>query len=164
MAGEIGHLTVEPGGRPCGCGGHGHLEAYAGRAGIERELHRLGAQGVQSPLIRQAADGPIKSRHLHDAVHRGDPVAETLLQQAADALAQGIGNVAMIADIDRVVMGGGVVDKFGESFLDRVRASSAFGGFGSSVCELQLAHRLDDAGAVGAAILAADALEAPRHH
>ena len=36
MAAEIGHVTVVPGGRPCGCGGQGHLETYAGRAGIDR--------------------------------------------------------------------------------------------------------------------------------
>ncbi len=35
MAGEVGHITVIDDGRVCGCGERGHLEAYAGRAGIE---------------------------------------------------------------------------------------------------------------------------------
>ena len=44
IAGEIGHLTVVPDGRPCGCGGRGHLEAYAGRAGIERRAREIASQ------------------------------------------------------------------------------------------------------------------------
>ena len=51
---------------------------------------------------------------------------------------------------------GGVVDKFGQWFVDQVVASESFGGFGPSICELRLAERLDDAGVVGAALLAAD--------
>jgi glucokinase len=156
MVGEIGHLTVEPGGRLCGCGALGHLEAYAGRAGIEREVHRRGEAGAVSMLVTQATVGPIKSRHLWKAVEQGDELAIELMSGAAGALAQSIGNVATLLDLQRIVLGGGVVDKFGSWFLDQVRSSPSFGGFGSSICELRLAERLDDAGVVGAAMLAAD--------
>lgn len=156
MVGEIGHLTVRPGGRPCGCGGFGHLETYAGRAGIEREARRLGEQGVRSMLVDQAMLGPIKSRHLAAAIAQEDEVAIAMLVEAADALAQGIGNIATVLDIQRVVLGGGVVDKFGSGLLDQITASPNFGGFGSSVCEVRMAERIDDAGVVGAAMLAAD--------
>lgn len=156
MAGEIGHITVEPGGRPCGCGGFGHLEAYAGKAGIEREIRARGASGVSSMLVRQVADGPIKSRHLAKAIDADDELANELLTDAAGALAQGIGNVATMVDLQRIVLGGGIIDKFGQWMLDKILASDHFGGFGSSVCELRLAERLDDAGVVGAAMLADD--------
>jgi|GEM_PF-4394222 len=39
---EVGHATVVPGGRPCGCGGAGHWEAYCGGANVPayaRDLH-----------------------------------------------------------------------------------------------------------------------------
>lgn len=156
MAGEIGHITVRPGGRPCGCGGSGHLEAYAGKAGLEREIRARGAAGVSSMLVRQAADGPIKSRHLAKAIDDDDELAHELMNDAADALAQGIGNVASMIDLQRIVLGGGIVDKFGDWFLEKIVASESFGGFGSTVCELRLAERLDDAGVVGAAMLAGD--------
>ena len=39
-AGGIGHLVVEPEGRPCVCGGHGCLEAYCSRLSIEEETGR----------------------------------------------------------------------------------------------------------------------------
>lgn len=159
MAGEIGHLTVFPGGRVCGCGRRGHLEAYAGRAGIEREARRRADAGERNLLVDLANKGTIKSRHLERALQEGDSVAEELLAGAVSALAIAIGNVTTMLDLQCVVFGGGVVHKLGQDFIDQIEASPDVGGFGSS-CELKLAKHLDDAGVVGAAILAADALGA----
>ena len=156
MVGEIGHLTVEAGGRICGCGGRGHLEAYAGRAGIDRRARELAAGGRSSLLVDLAGSSAIKSRHLSRALDEGDDVARELVSEAVDALALTIGNTATLLDLERVVLGGGVVDKLGQPFVDRIAESATFGGFGSDMCELKLAERLDDAGVAGAAILAAD--------
>jgi glucokinase len=158
LAGEIGHVTVVPGGRACGCGGRGHLETYAGRAGIDREVRRRVAGGATELLDELAGSGPIKSRHLAAALEAGDDTVEELLAEAADALALVIGNTAALLDLELVVLGGGVVDKLGEPFLDRVRTSADFGGFGPATVELVAAHRIDDGGAVGAAVMAADRL------
>ncbi len=156
LAGEIGHVTVRPGGRRCGCGGDGHLEAYAGRAGIERRARELAAAGRPTRLVEWAGAGSIKSRHLARALDEGDEVAVELIAEAIDALAVAIGNAVALLDLDRVVLGGGVVDKLGQPFVDRIARSASFGGLGPELCELRLAGRLDDAGVVGAAILAAD--------
>lgn len=158
MTGEIGHVTVEPDGRPCGCGGLGHLEAYAGRAGIEAEVRRRTAAGQDELLVDLAQDGAIKSRHLAKGLEAADTTTIELLAGAADALALVIGNAGALLDLPRVVLGGGVVDKLGEPFLDDIRRSKNFGGFGSSTLEVVAAERLDDAGAIGAAIIAADRL------
>lgn len=157
MVGEIGHVTVEPGGRMCGCGGRGHLEAYAGRAGMDREARRRHERSPE-PLVELAGDGTIRSRHLARGLADGDPLTVELMAEAADALALAIGNAATLLDLPRVVLGGGVVDKLGEPFLDQIRASDRFGGLGADLVELVLADRLDDAGAVGAAMVAADRL------
>ena len=37
-AGEIGHLVIDANGRLCGCGGRGHLEAYASRTAITKAI------------------------------------------------------------------------------------------------------------------------------
>lgn len=153
MAAEIGHLTVHPGGRECGCGGLGHLEAYAGRAGIEAEARRRAESGEPNLLASYADTGLMKSRHIERALAENDAVAVELLAQAADALAIAIGNVSTMLDLSLVVLGGGVVDKLGQAFLDQIEGSAFFGGFGPQVCELVLAARLDDAGALGAALL-----------
>lgn len=157
MAGEIGHFTTHPGGRMCGCGQRGHMEAYAGRAGIEAEARRRHAAGYNSELINLAGAGPIRSSFIARAIHDHDPVTLELIEQAVEALAMAIGSMATMLDLPLVVLGGGVVDRLGQDFLDRIHSSPAFGGFGPHVCELRLARRLDDAGVIGAAILAADA-------
>jgi glucokinase len=158
MAGELGHLTVVDHGRVCGCGHRGHLEAYAGRAGMEREARRLHASGRPNKLVELAGDRPARSRHLSDALAAGDEIAHELLDQAVMALAIGIGNAATLLDLSRVVLGGGVIDKLGQPFLDQISGSLSFGGFGPTVCDLAMAKRLEDAGVVGAALLAADRL------
>lgn len=158
MTGEIGHVTVVPNGRPCGCGGFGHLESYAGRAGIEAEVRRRAAAGSDELLADLAQKGAIKSRHLAKGIEAEDPTTIELLAEAADALALVIGNAGALLDLPRVVLGGGVVDKLGEPFLDQIRQSSRFGGFGQETMEVVAAERLDDAGAIGAAVIAADRL------
>ncbi|MGI9595756.1 MAG: ROK family protein [Acidimicrobiales bacterium] len=160
MVGEIGHVTVKPGGRPCGCGGFGHLESYAGRAGIDREAKRRAAAGSAELLVELAGDGPIKSRHLARGIEENDPTTIELMAEAADALALALGNAAVLLDLPKVVLGGGVVDKLGQPFIDQIIGSADFGGFGPDFVQLVAAERIDDAGAVGAAVLAADRLTA----
>ena len=156
MVGEIGHVTVATGGALCGCGGLGHLEAYAGRAGIERRARERAATGQRSRLVDLAGTGTIKARHIARALDEGDEVMLELMADAVDALALVIGNTATLLDLRHVVLGGGVVDKLGQPFVDQIVSSPSFGGLGPELCELRLAQRLDDAGVAGAAILAAD--------
>lgn len=158
LVGELGHMLVEPEGRPCGCGAAGHLETYAGRAGMVAEARRRAADGSPNFLVDLVGDGVIKSRHLAAGLEAEDPLTTELVAQAADALAQVIGNAATFLDLPLVVIGGGLADRLGQRFLDQISASPRFGGFGPGVARLTLAQRLDDAGAVGAALLALDSL------
>lgn len=158
LVGEIGHVTVTPGGPQCGCGGRGHLEAYAGRSGMEQRAREAAEAGRANLLAEWAGTGSIKSKHLAKALDEGDEVARRIVDDAIDALALVIGNTATLLDLRRVVLGGGVVDKLGQAFLDRIAASPHFGGVGPDICELRLARRLNDAGVVGAAFLAIDNL------
>jgi predicted NBD/HSP70 family sugar kinase len=120
------------------------------------EVRRLVAEGSNELLAELAQGGAVKSKHLLIGWERGDDTTRRLIGEAADALAMVVGNTAALLDLRRVVLGGGVVDKLGSEFLDLVRASDHFGGFGPEHVDVIEAHRLDDAGAVGAAIIAAD--------
>lgn len=154
MAGEIGHLTVRAGGEPCGCGRPGHLEAYAGRAGLERRARERHGTGRPTLLVDLAGDAPMKSKVFAKAAAAGDEVTLELLADAADVLAIALGNVAALLDVHRFVVGGGLGERLGEPFLEQVRSSTDFGGFGPASVELRMAERLEDAGVVGAALLA----------
>ena len=59
-AGEIGHLVVAAGGRFCGCGGRGHLEAYASRTAITKVLQAELHRGRTSSL-RESPTPPTKT-------------------------------------------------------------------------------------------------------
>ncbi len=157
LAGEFGHLTVVENGRPCGCGGYGHVESYAGKAGIEAEARRRHAD-EPNHLIGLAQEGRIKSRHLAAALEAGDETTIALIDDAARALGSAIGSLATVVDLPLVVLGGGIIDRLGDAFVDQIRGHLDLGGFGADTVELVLAERLDDAGAVGAAALAADVL------
>lgn len=156
LAGEIGHVVVRPGpgGRRCACGGRGHVEAYAGRAGMEAEARRLQGAGRPSALVDLAGGGRMKSSVFAKALDRGDEVAGELMAEAVEAVAIAVATTVMLVDVAIVVVGGGVADKLGSALVDRI-ASAAAALLGEDLAVPVVPARLgDDAGVIGAAHLA----------
>src|SRR3712207_4837443 len=91
-AGEIGHLVVDSGGRLCGCGGRGHVEAYASRTAITYSLMGDLKRGRKSVLRELAPElstsamwpesGAVRSGVLADAIEKGD---ELVLETTGEA-------------------------------------------------------------------------------
>ena len=156
LAGEIGHVVVKAGGRPCGCGGRGHLEAYAGRAGMERRARELEAKGQDTALVELAKAKRMTSSVWAKALAAGDQVAITLIDEAVGALGRAIAGAVLLLDIELVVIGGGLADRLGPAFVGRIEQaarSELFGG-GASPVRIVPAELGDRAGAIGAALLA----------
>ncbi|QCN99555.1 ROK family transcriptional regulator (plasmid) [Azospirillum argentinense] len=93
FAGEIGHLTVVPGGRPCGCGKRGCLETYVSETSI---LAQAGERGRALPDLWAAAA----------AARDGDPVVRTLLEESGSHLGFALSHLVNLANPDLVVLGG----------------------------------------------------------
>src|SRR5262245_18938888 len=92
-AGEIGHVTVKPGGRRCGCGRKGCVEAYAGRASMERRARRLVKRGHETDLfeiMRKHGRNRLTSGVYARALEHGDRMAKHLIADATWALGVGI--------------------------------------------------------------------------
>ena len=107
MAGEIGHLVVNPGGEPCGCGNRGCLEAEAaGPAWRKKALRRLdnGASGFLVGIPRETVD----ARAIADGARAGDELCLEVVSEAAAMLARGIAAVYTVMDPQAVFLGGGV--------------------------------------------------------
>ncbi|HEY3240558.1 MAG TPA: ROK family protein, partial [Acidimicrobiia bacterium] len=119
-AGEIGHTIVRRGGRTCGCGGRGHLEAYAGRAVMERRARELEAKGRDTVLVDLARARRMTSGVFVRALAAGDPVAVELIDDAVAALGAAIASAVALLDLPLVVMGGGLADRLGPAFVSRV--------------------------------------------
>jgi glucokinase len=106
MAGEIGHLVVNPGGEVCGCGNRGCLEAEAaGPAWRRRALRRLDAEGgylAAHPRLE------LDARVIAEGAREGDTLCAEVLRESAVMLARGVAAVYTLLDPEAVVLGGGV--------------------------------------------------------
>ena len=93
-AGEIGHIIVDAGGRPCGCGGNGCLEAYASRTAIEHRITGALKKGRESVITELLKDGKrISSKVLKKALELGDELVTQTLFEASDYLSNGLATV-----------------------------------------------------------------------
>ena len=165
-AGEIGHLVVDAGGRLCGCGGHGHLEAYASRTAITASIIGDLKRGRPSILRKLAPDlenpgedaAALRSGVLAQAVTAGDDLVTETIRQAGWYLGLGIASVVNLVNPQRVIMGGGVIEAV--DLLFEVAAADALReALPAAASQLQIvkAGLGDDAGVVGAALLGANA-------
>ena len=150
--GHVGHTIVAVRGPRCFCGAIGCLTAYAAGRGLSARASSALRRGVPSTLA--AANGAPSGREVVEAAAAGDALAKRLLHDAATALGRGIASAVNILDLDRVVLGGGLINA-GGLLLDplrrelRLRARLAF----SRHVELRTTELGREAGVVGAAAL-----------
>lgn len=156
LAGELGHVVVHEGGRRCGCGQRGHLEAYAGRAAMEAEARARHAAGAATALVERAGAKRMKSGVWAEAVAVGDAVALALLDDAVEALGAALASAAHLVDLELVVVGGGLAEKLGESFVGRIEQAARSRLFVPTPLRVVPAELGDDAGVCGAALLPAE--------
>jgi glucokinase len=146
--GELGHVTVDCGGRHCrGCGRKGCLEAYVSGTSIAERA-------------REAGMGSVTAGDVSVAAKAGDPVATAVWDATTDALACGLTSIVNLFEPELVVLGGGVVSGTGEQLLgpvrERVRAESMAPAGGAA--EIVQSALGDHVGVVGAAVIALDRL------
>ncbi len=142
VAGEFGHLkVVAEGGRACGCGDEGCLEAYVGGARLQAWMQEEGLAGSAADLEGLAASG--------------DPTARRLYDFAAGQLALAVANQVTVLNPEVLVLGGGVLLRC-PGMVARLRdvVHRRAGVAARAVVRVELATLGDDSGLVGAALLA----------
>lgn len=156
-AGEIGHTIVKPGGRVCSDGRRGHLEAYAGRGRIEahaRKLERDGRRTILFDLMEKKGRTRLSSGVIADALEREDRVAHELIDDAVWALGVALASVQNLLALEAIVIGGGLGDRLGRPFVDRIAAEMQPQLFVPDKPPAMLTTEFGDlSGAVGAAVL-----------
>jgi glucokinase len=157
-AAEIGHITVKPDGRRCGCGQRGHLEAYAGRVNMEARARRLSKDGhatILFELMAKHGRDRLTSGTIARALERGDAVAAGLIDDAVWALGVGLASAQNLLDVEAIVIGGGLSEGLGAAFTERIAAEIAPRLFVPEHPPAMLRAELGDlSGAVGAVVLA----------
>lgn len=153
-AGEIGH-TVLVGDAPLG---RRTLENLASRTAIVNQLKALIAANHHSELVDLAGGdfSEIRSKVLAAAVKKQDPLTLEVVNEAARYVGLAIANCVTLLSLPCVVVGGGVTEALGKPWMDRVRASFERYVFpaGLRKCKIVQSKLGDDAGVVGAALLA----------
>jgi glucokinase len=98
MAGEVGHVTVDPGGRTCGCGNGGCLETYASATGI-----------VESYRALSGSEEPVTAERVHALAQEGDANARQAYREAGRSLGVAFATLVNLLNPERIVIGGGVL-------------------------------------------------------
>ncbi|MFP3466191.1 ROK family protein [Leifsonia sp. SIMBA_070] len=93
IAGEIGHLPVDPQGAVCACGQRGCLETLASGSGVARQW---------------PTDDPYPVRALLAAASAGDPAARAIAARLAVGIASAVRALVLTVDPATVVIGGGL--------------------------------------------------------
>jgi len=108
FAGECGHVTVVPEGRLCGCGGHGHLEAYCSATGIKRTVYELLAKynPSASPLYNIPMN-EMSSKIVFDAAEKGDHIAKEVFQITGEILGRALADTVHYLSPEAIFLFGG---------------------------------------------------------
>jgi glucokinase len=108
LAGEVGHTKVVPGGRLCGCGQRGCIEAYASGRNIQLRVQE--ELKTQTSLAIELAGGVehVNASHIDAAAQKGDAYASKLWNEVAGHLGLVFANVVTTLNPTRLVLGGGM--------------------------------------------------------
>jgi predicted NBD/HSP70 family sugar kinase len=142
VAGEIGHVVVDPAGPRCHCGNRGCVEAIAGDAAIVARVREVTGVQVADTLEAVAL------------AHRGDAGAREVYARAGEAIGRGIATVANLLGPERVIISGEGLAAY-DLFAEQIRDSFAEAAFGSAArCDVRTRPLPFDEWARGAAATA----------
>jgi glucokinase len=155
-AGEIGHMTIDPHGPPCGCGNRGCLEAFTSGPAIAAN----GAYAVMrgyTTLIGELVGrdvNRITPGTVLQAAEQGDQVAQEILERCGTHLGVGLANLVTVLSPERIVVGGGAA-QLGDWLLGPARHEIRRRCFVTPLDRVAVVPAvLADAGIVGAAVWA----------
>ena len=157
---EIGHMVVDLHGPECqgDCPGRGCLEVLASGSRIGRDGIEAAQARPDSALGRRAAAGrEITGGIVTELAHHGDPAAREVLAELGHRLGYGLVGVVNVFNPELVVLGGGALAA-GDLLLDPARELVAERALPPmrDLVSIVPAHFGDEAGMLGAALLAFD--------
>lgn len=124
VAGELGHMVIEPGGPRCACGRRGCIEALASRTAMERELRERSKHGDKSKALRimkKEGRPRLTSSVIARAIDESDELMTEVLVEVQRHLGTHLGNLINLLDPEAVVIGGGIAERLGERFVEPIR-------------------------------------------
>lgn len=157
QAGEVGHMTVEPGGTLCNCGNRGCLEQYASGPAIRSAALKVIAHGGTSILGEMVGFdlNKMTPEIVFNAALKGDVAALNIYEKAGSYLGQAISNSIVHLEPERIVVGGGIAQA-GEVLFTPMRRAIQERVYLAPLEQIQIraAELGNNAGVIGASMWA----------
>ncbi|MBQ9132563.1 MAG: ROK family protein [Clostridia bacterium] len=160
-AGELGHVVIQVGGRPCTCGRRGCWETYSSATGLivttKEKLAECEKEGRKTLMTDIAAErGKVNGRTAFDAMRMGDEAAKEVVEEYVEYLASGITSMINILQPEVLSIGGGISNE-GQFLLDmvipKVRAEQFAHETELPKTDIRIAQLRNNAGIIGGAVL-----------
>lgn len=108
FAGEIGHTTVVPDGRDCGCGQKGHLETYCSAPGMKRTAFELIAKhNATGSLLANYTYNELDSKAIYEAAVKGDAIAREVFEITGHLLGRTLADTVAYLSPEAIFLFGG---------------------------------------------------------
>ncbi len=124
-AAEIGHLKVMRGGRTCGCGATGCLEAYGSVTGMVRTAVE-GIEAGRKTVLTGVCKGDLKAitgKMISDGIAQGDEFCKWVMNETGVWLGIGISSLINLLNPEKVVLCGGMIAA-GEDLFAPIRKTA----------------------------------------
>jgi glucokinase len=125
MAGEFGHITIEPEGQLCGCGNRGCLEQYASATAVVRMAKEAIANGHAPGLAKAASSDPeFSAKAVYNLAIQGDEEARNIFRRVGRAMGIAMSALVNALNLPIYVVGGGVSsawEAFAPSIFEELR-------------------------------------------
>lgn len=108
FAGELGHMIVEPDGRPCGCGRKGCLETYCSATGVVRTAIAMLEESSEATSVRDIATDKLTSYEVYKAAMAGDTMAQEVFKQTGRRIGIACANIATFLSPEAFIFFGGL--------------------------------------------------------
>lgn len=162
FAGEFGHYKIALNGLECACGGTGCLETQASGPNIVRRVREQLLSNPSFSISKLAIDmeGKLTAERVVQAAMENDELAVSVLAETGAILGGALASIINLLNVEVVVIGGGVMSA-GEQILSPIREGVRRSTLASAFecCRIVPAELGQDAGIIGAALLARDTSE-----
>lgn len=108
FAGELGHMVVEPEGRPCGCGRKGCLETYCSATGVVRTTVAMLEESTDATSLRDIPREELTSYDVYKAAMTGDAMAQEVFRQTGRRIGVACANIATFLSPEAFIFFGGL--------------------------------------------------------
>ena len=110
FAGELGHLTIIPGGRMCASGLRGALETYVSASGIVRTVFELLSDSLENSIFRDVSFNKLSARMISEAALKGDPIAKEAFEVTGMHLGRALANTVHHTSPEAIFLLGGLAN------------------------------------------------------